>query len=303
MKKKVIIIVQNSAKYPSNIIIPFIKKTWVKNTTHKVFFYEGNSKNERIDKMNIYLDAPGTYAGMGEKFIKCIELIEKNFQYDYIFNTTTGSYINSIEFDKFVTNLPKNNIYCAPVDFYPPINRTKENSITFGSGRGIFLSKDIIKLIINKQNEWDHSLGLNDVSLAKLLNEHNIPLKIGYRQDFKSYPKIKEINSNNYHYGFRLDTSGIPRFFEIISLLSINNKLKFLAKENKRVYVLQHIYDFIFSSVFSIISAVNIKHHSSRYKDYVNYFINSIYKIVKKNSYIYKILRKVKKRFNIKTQI
>ena len=112
MKKKVIIIVQNSAKYPSNIIIPFIKKTWVKNTTHKVFFYEGNSKNERIDKMNIYLDAPGTYAGMGEKFIKCIELIEKNFQYDYIFNTTTGSYINSIEFDKFVTNLPKNNIYC-----------------------------------------------------------------------------------------------------------------------------------------------------------------------------------------------
>ena len=67
-------------------------------------------------------------------------------------------------------------------------------------------------LIINKQNEWDHSLGLNDVSLAKLLNEHNIPLKIGYRQDFKSYPKIKEINSNNYHYGFRLDTSGIPRF-------------------------------------------------------------------------------------------
>tara|TARA_B100001250_G_scaffold413578_1_gene448171 strand:- start:4194 stop:5105 length:912 start_codon:yes stop_codon:yes gene_type:complete len=303
MNKKVIIIVQNSNQYPSNIIIPFIKKTWVKKTDHKVFFYQGENKHERIDKMDIYLDAPGHYAGMGEKFIKCIELVDKKFEYDYIFNTTTGSYINSEKFDQFIKNLPKKSVYCAPEDFYPPINRTEENTIAFGSGRGVFLSRDIIKLIINKKNEWDHSIGLNDVSLGKLLNENNIPLTIGYRQDFFGYPQINELNSDNYHFGFRLDTSGIPRFFEIISLLSINNKIKYLRKENKIRYVQIKIFDFVFHILFSIISTMNLRHHSSSYKAIVNSMFNFIYKRAKKNSYMYKQLKKLKKKFNIKTEI
>ena len=110
MSNKVIILVANSNKYPSSIVIPHIKKTWFKESPYKVFFYQGESNEVKIKDSNIFLNASSKYMDMGKKFIECLEVVDKNFDYEYVFKTTTGSYINFQNFDAFVDTLSEKNL-------------------------------------------------------------------------------------------------------------------------------------------------------------------------------------------------
>ncbi len=302
MSNKVIILVANSKKYPSNIVIPHIKNTWFKDSPYDVFFYQGESNDVKIKDSHIFLHSSSKYMDMGKKFIECLEVIDKKFEYEYIFKTTTGSYINFQNFEAFVNNLPEKNLCCAPVGLYPPSNRTQENQISFGSGRGIFLSRDVVKRIIEESSEWDHSL-YDDVALGKFLFDRKIKIKSGYRQDFNFFPTLNEFNFNNYHYGFRLDTSGIPRFLEILSIYSIRSKLKYFNDNKKFQFLIIKITDFIFTAIFKIIFFINIKHQSKNYKLKMNSLLEKLYKKLKKSKTIYNILKFVKNKLNIRTSI
>lgn len=302
VNNKIIILVANSTKYPSNIMIPHIKKTWCKDSPFKVFFYQGESQRAYIEKSHIYLKSPGGYMDMGKKFIECLEIVDSEYKYDYIFKTTTGSYINFTAFEKFIENFPKHNLYCAPLDIYPPTGRNKENQLNFGSGRGVFLSRDVVKKIIKGKSDWHHEL-YDDVALGKFLTQQKIHLTTGYRQDFKYYPVLKEFNFEDYHYGFRLDTSGIPRVFEIFSIYSIRSKLKYSENKKKRNYFIITIVDLLMNTLLTMIARLNFKFNSSFYKTRLNLFLNNIYKIIKKSPVTYKFFKSLKKKTNIRTAI
>ncbi len=306
MEKKVIILVRNSNKYPSTIMVPILKKTWIKNTRHKVFFVQGGSEEQKIEGMDMFLTSPVGYFDMLQKMNDSIEYLnENNFEYDYVFITTTGSFINFKEFDKFIDYLPYNNVYCGPLDFYPPVRPTKEEIIPFISGRGIIFSKDICDLIIANKNSLDYGL-LDDVGWGKLLIVDNqIRPYAGYRQDFKNFPRLNDINFNNYHYGFRLDTWGIPRIFEIFSLISLHNRMKFFYSKEKRIFklLLIKLSDYIVFNLLLLIRFFNFKYHHVSYKTFLNRLLNNIYQLLKKNKIIYKFLSKAKNKYNIRTEI
>lgn len=302
VSNKIIILVANSTKYPSNIMIPHIKRTWYKDSPYKVFFYQGESQRAYIEKSHIYLKSPGGYMDMGAKFIECLEIVDSEYEYEYIFKTTTGAYINFASFEKFIENFPKNNLYCAPQLVYPPTGRTKENRINFGSGRGVFLSRDVVKKIIKGKSDWHHEL-YDDVALGNFLTHQKVNLTAGYRQDFTYYPVLKEFNFEDYHYGFRLDTSGIPRVFEIFSIYSIRSKLKYFKNKTKKTYFLIVTVDLLMNTLLRMIARLNFRFNSSFYKILVNSFLNKIYKIIKKSPVTYKFFKSLKKNTNMKTDI
>jgi len=306
MKKKVIILVRNSGKYPSNVMIPFIKRTWVKNTNHKVFFIVGGSSERKINGNNMYLTTPRGYMQMLPKIIESIEYInEEKIEFDYLFATTTGSYINFNEFDKFINNLPEKNVYAGPLDFWPPVRPSSEQIIPFVSGRGNLFSKDITNFILENKNLHNYDL-IDDVAWGKLLIVDNqIRPYAGYRQDFKNFPRLNDINFNNYHYGFRLDTWGIPRIFEIFSLISLHNRMKFFYSKEKGIFklLLIKLSDCIVFNLLLVIRFLNFKYHLVSYKTFLNRLLNSIYQLLKKNKIIYKFLSKAKNKYNIRTEI
>tara|TARA_Y100000741_G_scaffold358974_1_gene338926 strand:+ start:669 stop:1592 length:924 start_codon:yes stop_codon:yes gene_type:complete len=307
MKKKVIILVRNSNKHPSSTMVPFIKRTWVRNTKHKVFFVQSGAEENRIEGMDMFLTSPTGYMSMTEKMHDCLEYLnENNFEYDYVVMTTTGSYINFKEFDKFIEYLPSNNVYCGPLDFYPPVRPTEEEVIPFVSGRANIFSKDICDLIIANKDSIEQSLLVDDVAWGNfLIKENNIPPTRGYRQDFKNYPRLKDINFNNYHYGFRLDTWGIPRIFEIFSIYSIHKKMnyKYNQKESLAKSTLVKIFDFFFYNLFTVISFLNLKYRKSQIKDFLNSILHWLYRILKSNKILFKFFKKIKNKFNIRTHI
>ena len=86
-----------------------------------------------------------------------------------------------------IKDKPSNKLYCSLPDTYPPYPMEGVSDIVFGSGAGLFLSKDVVRLLIDKQNMVDSSLP-NDVAYGKLfIHDHKITLTEGKRQDFRKF--------------------------------------------------------------------------------------------------------------------
>ena len=85
MKKKVIILVRNSNKHPSSTMVPFLKRTWVRNTEHKVFFVQSGAEENKIEGMDMFLTTPTGYMNILRKMTDSLEYLnENNFEYDWV---------------------------------------------------------------------------------------------------------------------------------------------------------------------------------------------------------------------------
>lgn len=295
MNKKIIIIVQNSNRYPSNLMVPFIRKTWGNSKDIQTIIFQGDSIENYIDSKNIlYLNVPGNYESLTDKLLSCLEWVDNNLEYDYILRTTTTSYINIVNLQKLVNKLPASNLYCSTPDTYPPYKHEKEDEIIFGSGAGVILSKDLIKLIINNKNKWDYSL-LDDVAMGKLLTyENNVNLTNGSRQDFTTYPIQKNIDFTNYQFRFKLSDNLLPRFLEVFIILTIH--LKFLNHQKPILFrnYLIHVIDIVMVFIFKIFYFSNLKRYIPRLKILRNRFLNKVFFQLKKIKFMQKYFKKVK---------
>tara|TARA_B100001996_G_C18670117_1_gene596388 strand:- start:3303 stop:4208 length:906 start_codon:yes stop_codon:yes gene_type:complete len=295
MNKKIIIIVQNSNKYPSNLMIPFIKKTWGNNNEIKTIIYQGDSTEDNLDSKNILrLKIPGDYEHLTHKLLHCIQWIDKNLEYDYILRTTTTTYIDIDNLKNLIKTLPPSNLYHSTLVTYPPFPHKKEDEIIFGSGTGTILSKDIVKLIINNLDKWDYTL-LDDVAMGKLLTyENNIKLTIGSRQDFKNYPTQKNIDFNNYLFRYKLSDNLLPRFLEIFIILTIHLKILNHRKQNLIRTFLIHIIDMVFILIFNIFYFFNFKRYIPKLKILRNRMLAKIFLQLKKIKFMQKYFKKIK---------
>ncbi len=295
MNKKIIIIVQNSNKYPSNLMVPFIRKTWGNSNDIQTIIFQGDSIENYLDSNNIlYLNVPGNYESLTEKLLSCLDWVDNNLEYDYILRTTTTSYIDIINLQKFVNKLPTSKLYCSVPDTYPPYEHEKEDEIVFGSGAGVILSKDIIKLILNNLDKWDFTL-LDDVAMGKFLTyENNIELTIGSRQDFKNYPVEKNIDFDNYQFRFKLSDNYLPRFLEVLITISIH--LKFLNYRQPifvRNYLITLI-DIFCGLLFKIFYYLNLNRYIPGIKIQRNRMLEKLFNQLKKIKFLQKYLKKVK---------
>ena len=144
--KKLLILVMNSDLYPSNTIVPFIKNTFldikyiklnigqyefpkIKNSKFQntpFIFFQPGSDSTYFDNNTLYLPyEKDTYRKeryrktQPDRTLDCFEWILKNVDFDYIYRTTTTSYLNIEEIYSFIQNKKDKSFYTTfPGGFY-----------------------------------------------------------------------------------------------------------------------------------------------------------------------------------------
>jgi hypothetical protein len=123
-----------------------------------------NQFTSRIDQSAdlIYTTVPDLYSLIGIKTVEAFKASINNFDFDYIYRTNVSSYIDLIKLNEFVNNKPRDGYYGGAVGTH--------QGISFASGCGYFLSRDVVNKVLENRKLWDHNL-IDDVSLGKLLTK------------------------------------------------------------------------------------------------------------------------------------
>lgn len=177
------------------------KETWDSEDIEgiKTMYYFGNSQSNFIDKENIYTDVKEQLAFCGYKTLTAFNLI-KDLEFDYVFRTNASSYIDKKLLLEFIKDKPKENFYSGVIGNY--------HGIPFASGSGYFLSKDLLKYILENKNEWNHQV-IDDVSVGIMMLQKNIKIYPGKRFDLtdESYSNLFNIDPNHYHYRCKMQNN------------------------------------------------------------------------------------------------
>ena len=129
-----------------------------------------------------------------------------NLQFDYIFRTNCGSYVDQQLLKKHVESIGiKENIYMSIENH---IERYKDQpvDIKYGSGAGILLSRDVVGKLLAYEPELRD--GIDDVEFGRVLQEkYSMGVTPGaIRKDVKYEDLISDaslVDNECYHYYFR----------------------------------------------------------------------------------------------------
>jgi hypothetical protein len=122
-----------------------------------------------------------------------LNYIYNNYDFEYLFKCCAGCYVVQKNMLKFLQDKPKTNFYCGRIG--------KCGKIAYASGSGFFLSKDLVKLLIDNpygfRCQWCDDLGFGTFFAKKGIQVSDAP-----RQDFIN-DVIKDLDMSIYHYHFR----------------------------------------------------------------------------------------------------
>lgn len=170
------------------------KESWDSIEVDKVrtvYYYGGGAG--WVNEKEFSANSDDRYYFMHDKFLGCLKEII-NWDFDIIFRTNSSSYVNKNELVKFASTLPKERLYAGW-----KINGDGYNVV---SGAGIFLSKDVAHLLIEKIDpNFERE---EDVVIAKALFDNNIEII-----DDKSRVDILNVKDEiplSYHYRFKTDS-------------------------------------------------------------------------------------------------
>ena len=175
----------------------------------KIFFIFGNDVNtdglKITDDDKLIFDVPETYIpGILNKTVEAFKLINDTYNYKHILRTNLSSFFIIDNLIKISNELENTNVYSGFHGYH--------NGMTFISGAGMWLSKDIVQYIINNRSSLDVSI-IDDLSIAKLLI-NNKKDKL-HRLDLINGNQIIDTNSlikyiiDNKHYHIRIKSNNM----------------------------------------------------------------------------------------------
>jgi hypothetical protein len=208
-------------------LIDTCKETWFTQPSDKIktFFYYGGHKEFKVENENIYCSSVEDYGKLGLKTVETFEYIYNNYDFKYIFRTNAGTYIKYNELLNHLSDKPMENYYSGIIGHYA--------NTDYASGSGYFLSRDVVKKILDNREQLSHNF-IDDVELGILLkkldiivSEDAIRISINYDPGYRTFEYQKgrnqvnkeEIENMNYHY--RLKSNN--RLFDIDEMKNIHN--------------------------------------------------------------------------------
>lgn len=175
------------------------KDTWLQSSQSniKTVFLYGNSDKVYWDgKDSFFVDRPESLTICLYKTILAFEcFLDSNF--DYIFRSNNTGYFDYKLINEFIIDKPKKKFYCGILGDH--------NNISFASGSGYFLSKDIAeKIVLNKNILFDYNLPgyYDDVCIGKYITQDlKIDInKSARRLDLDLSNISNDIDLSHYHY-------------------------------------------------------------------------------------------------------
>jgi len=302
---KILILVANSNHYPSNTIVPFLKRTWGKDKRVEVIYYQGGGTEIKFKDNILELDVPSSQEFVNKKGLKAFKWILKNRDFDVVYRCTTTTYLNIDNFINFIKNKPLINFYCGKSNYFPHDESLGKERIRFVSGAGCFFSKDVVQKIINNEEKYDFSKN-DDVAIGKLLvKELGIPIHPGTYQDFLyGYPTLKDIDFDSYHYRFKLGNTSLklhyPRYLEVLILISLHLKAHYTRTPKTLLKFLIIFLDFLFPIVFEVLRILNPNLYFIKFRQIQPRFNKVVVFFVKSNNLTKKIFSYLKNITNFK---
>lgn len=154
----------------------------------KTLFLTGNGDDNFIENDVIRTDVKESLFNCGYKTLKAFELI-KELDFDFIFRTNSSSYVDKSLLKDYLLEKPKERFYSGVVG--------NHNGIKFSSGSGFIMTKDLVNLVLENRQSWNHSY-IDDVALGLLLKNFGVEPTPAPRYDILTLNENTPLNF--YHY-------------------------------------------------------------------------------------------------------
>lgn len=200
---KILILVLSCLHEPFYSLMKKQQDTWDSidcEDIETIYYYGGGGGFKKINDKSYEFgaDCSDSYKMMHYKFYLLLKEII-NDDWDYIFRTNSSSYINKKNLLKFAETLPKKKCYCGI------------NAGDYASGSGMFLSRDVVNIILNSNysiNEEEYE----DVYIGSVLRSNGIYVTDG--------AKRSDLDNNDfgdeYTYHYRCKSNTDDRSIDLI---------------------------------------------------------------------------------------
>ncbi len=195
---KILVLVLATRAWPYPILIRTIERTWASVAVDGIstlFYYGG----DRLEQRGRHLYLPETDGlPAGRKTIACFEYVLAKSDFDLVYRTNASSYVDLPNLRAFAdTHARHEGFYCGPRGMF--------GELPFASGSGYFLSKDLVRLAVERRQELDESLP-DDISLAALLHDAGIEEVDSPRVSYKSARDVCDVDTSQFLFRCKTDS-------------------------------------------------------------------------------------------------
>jgi len=190
-------------------------KTWNSLDVNDIetYFLVGNKSENKINGDILETNVSESLINCGSKTLEAFKLL-KGLDFDFIFRTNSSSYVDKKLLKDYLRDKPKKNFYSGVVG--------NHFGISFSSGSGFIITKDLVNLVLDKEKEWEHRL-IDDVALGLLLRNYNVTPTPAPRYDITILND--ETPLNFYHYRLKSHDRNIDMYrMEKLHEMKLNMK-------------------------------------------------------------------------------
>jgi len=177
-----------------------------------------SKSNVLRDKNEIITTVPDLYSLIGAKTLDAFAVSVQEFDFDYIYRTNVSSYLDLTRLQRFAEGMPRNNLYAGLIG--------NHHGISFASGCGYFISRDLVIKVLQNKELWDHN-EIDDVSLGKLLNK-NLGVEI---------EEIKRIDLDSSDFDFKIGDNPLGVFHYRCKAADPNTTIQIMHKLHKMISI------------------------------------------------------------------
>ena len=151
----------------------------------------------------LHVHQPDLYCTYKWKEVGAFSHVLSHYDFDYVFTTTTSSYIRPARLVQILEEQPRELFYAGMIPYA---------GANFASGSNRVFSRDVIKLIVDNRKDLDSAI-IEDVSIARLLEKFGVfpralsGLNLSEECEIESLT-VDEITAN---YHFRLKSGLIKK--------------------------------------------------------------------------------------------
>lgn len=221
MYPKVIIVVLGAEGH-YRPLIQSVRDTWGPLPPYPtVYCYGWMEGKPRIPESSVARNGDVIMCGLSDtmqvihhKTLLTFKHLLEHDEFDYLFRCCAGSYIHKPAMAKFIKDKPRDRLYCGAVGYHA--------GRPYASGSGYFLSKDLVKLAVDRINEVWPMARTDDVAMGYFMQTQGVPIARGARRVDIDHPsqlsKLETVDLNlEYHYHFRHQVSTMHAIYNKIT--------------------------------------------------------------------------------------
>lgn len=223
--KRTLVLVLGALVPPYPSLIRTLKRTWAARDLAgvDVLFYYGGAELARHGR-DLHLPVSDRYWDAGRKTLKAFEYSLARCDFDFVFRTNCSTYVDLPNLrDHVQSYVEATRVYAGAVDRQSVVDEAtgRREYFQLAYGFGYLLSRDLVELVVEKQDEWDHSL-TDDFALGKLLTRAGVTPTLTPHAVVDHIGNARRIDTSQFL--FRCKTDSSNRRGDIDVLLAIDDR-------------------------------------------------------------------------------